>query len=196
MFCERCGQQFLPQESFCARCRVAPTRYWLQLFGLATLAIAIASNCFSTLSLTPRLAAERQSWLFHVWIRFNEVAPSCGWVVAAVGLLVWSFLFRRGRRIEKPEWWARLLLLLLLLGGVATAPFPWRPAGPTPHIHALLQSHPGLGPALAWALVALAVGPLCLNSETRDSLLGHGRVLSAVSLGMLLLVMAIALAGW
>lgn len=195
MFCERCGQQFLPKESFCGRCRVVPTRYWLQLVGLAILATAIVSNCLSALSLIPRLAGGQQSWPFHYWVRLNDVMSSYGWVLAAVAVLAWSFLMRRGYRVQTREWSARLLLLLLLLAGFAAAPLPWRPAGPTPHVHAVLHSHPGLGPGLAWGLIALVVVPLCLDGETRDSLLGHGRVLSVVSLGMLLLVVAITLAG-
>ncbi|MFY9529981.1 MAG: hypothetical protein WBC04_24740 [Candidatus Acidiferrales bacterium] len=174
---------------------MVPTRYWLQLVGLVILAIAIVSNCLSALSLIPRLTGGQQSWPFHYWLRFNDVMSSYGWVGAAVGVLVWSFLIRRGYRVQKREWSARLLLLLLLLAGFAAAPLPWRPAGPTPHVHAVLQSHPGLGPGLAWGLIALVVIPLCLDAETRDSLLGHGRILSVVSLGMLLLVVAITLAG-
>jgi hypothetical protein len=36
---------------------------------------------------------------------------------------------------------------------------------------------------------------LCVNGETRDSLLGHGKVLSLVSLGILLLLLTLTIAG-
>jgi hypothetical protein len=196
LFCERCGQRFLPKEAVCGRCRVAPTRHWLQLTGLATLAIAIGCNSFSALFLLPRLAAGRSVWPLRYWMQVNDAVSFYGWVVAAVTLLLWSFWARRGYSLQKGEWPARILLLLLLLAGVATMPLPWRPAGPTPHIHAVLHNHPGLGPGLAWGLIALALSAMCADSEVRDSLLGHGRALSVVSLAMLLSVVAIALAGW
>jgi divalent metal cation (Fe/Co/Zn/Cd) transporter len=37
---------------------------------------------------------------------------------------------------------------------------------------------------------------LCMNSESRDYLLGHGRALSLVSLGLLLLVLTMTVVGW
>ncbi len=37
---------------------------------------------------------------------------------------------------------------------------------------------------------------LSINGETRDSLLGHGRILSVVSLGLLLLLLALTFVGW
>jgi len=42
----------------------------------------------------------------------------------------------------------------------------------------------------------VVVGLLCINSETRDSLLGHGKILSLISLGFLLLILAMTIAGW
>jgi hypothetical protein len=42
-------------------------------------------------------------------------------------------------------------------------------------------------------MVALAAALLCINAQTRDSLLGHGRVLSAVSLVVLVMVLMLTL---
>jgi hypothetical protein len=46
---------------------------------------------------------------------------------------------------------------------------------------------------IPWVMIALAAALVCINSDTRDSLLGHGRVLSSVSLGLLLLVLTMTL---
>jgi hypothetical protein len=37
---------------------------------------------------------------------------------------------------------------------------------------------------------------VCIESESRDYLLGHGKMLSLVSLGMLLLVLSLTVVGW
>ena len=49
---------------------------------------------------------------------------------------------------------------------------------------------------LAWGVVLFVITLLCINAETRDSLLGHGKVLSVVSLCVLLLVLAMTIVGW
>jgi len=41
----------------------------------------------------------------------------------------------------------------------------------------------------AWGVVTVVTIVLCIDPESRDYLLGHGRVLSIVSTGMLLLVL-------
>lgn len=198
MFCERCGQQFLPHESVCTRCREAPTRQWLQLIGLAMLAITVVFNSFSAATLFPRLAASgAQSWQFHVWFQLDDLFSEYGWIAAAVAVLVWSFWGRRGYQLRKREWLARVLLILLLLvAGIGALPLPKKFLGRAAEIRSTLQNSPGLGPTLAWVPIVLVVGILCLNNETRDSLLGHGRVLSLVSLCLLCLMLALATMGW
>jgi hypothetical protein len=37
---------------------------------------------------------------------------------------------------------------------------------------------------------------LCMNAESRDYLLGHGKALSVVSLGLLLLVVTMTVVSW
>jgi divalent metal cation (Fe/Co/Zn/Cd) transporter len=37
---------------------------------------------------------------------------------------------------------------------------------------------------------------VCIEPESRDYLLGHGKMLSMISLGMLLLVFAMTVVGW
>jgi hypothetical protein len=196
LFCERCGQRFMPNESVCARCRLAPTRQWLQLAGLVTLTIAFLSNSFWALSLLPRLAAGPQHAQFRAWLRFDDAVSSYGWVFVALGLLVWSFWARRGLLVQKREWLARCSLVLLLVGGVVSTRLEWIPGNFATGIRIAIHDHPGLGTSLAWGLIVLVVVPLCLSSETRDSLLGHGRILSLVSFGVLLSIMALTLSGW
>jgi hypothetical protein len=51
----------------------------------------------------------------------------------------------------------------------------------------------GLSWLLPWGMVALAAALLCVSPETRDALLGHGRVLGGVSLGVLVIVLMLLL---
>jgi len=52
------------------------------------------------------------------------------------------------------------------------------------------------GWVLAWGVVLVVVVLLCVDAESRDYLLGHGKVLSIVSLSMLLVVLAMTMASW
>lgn len=194
MFCERCGQSFLPNESVCARCHSAPTRQWLQLVGLASLAIAFLSN--AALSFLPHPGAHPASRVLSAWLRLNDKIFLYGWIVAAVALLVWSFLIRRGGNVKIREWWARSLMILLLTAGIVSLRQRPLPGTIATLARAAIDNHPGLGSLLAWGTIVLVLGPLCMNSEVRDSLLGQGRILSLVGLGMLLAVLSMALVGW
>lgn len=199
MFCERCGLQFLPKQSVCTRCGVVPTRQWLQLVGLITLAVAFASNSVVTLSLLPGLAGGRQPRLFHIWLRLSDALSSYGWVAVVLALLVWSFWLRRGYELQKKEWAVRLLLVLVFLVGIGAALLPGIPVAQGASILSIghfVRGNPGLPSTLAWGALVLIVAILCLNQETRDSLLGHGRTLSLVGLGLLLLELAMMTLGW
>jgi hypothetical protein len=63
-------------------------------------------------------------------------------------------------------------------------------------VKSLLEAYPALAPTLAWMVVVLVVGILCLNAETRDALLGSGKVLSLTALGMLFLVLMVIWLAW
>ncbi len=197
MFCERCGLQFLPQQSVCSRCGLAPTQHWLQLMGLVTLAVTMACNALVAMLLLPRLVAGQQApALFRAWLWFSDKFSSYGWVAFAVALLVWSFWLRRGQKLQKKEWVARLLLLLLLFGGFAALLLRWVPARAVTVIRAAINAHPGSASTLSWGVIVSVVGLLCQNVETRDSLLGDGKVLSLVSVGLLLLLLTMILLAW
>jgi hypothetical protein len=49
---------------------------------------------------------------------------------------------------------------------------------------------------LAWGVVLVVSILLCIDAESRDYLLGHGRILSVVSTAMLLLVLTMTVLGW
>ena len=49
---------------------------------------------------------------------------------------------------------------------------------------------------LAWGVVLLVTILLCIDPESRDYLLGHGRILSIVSTGMLILILGLTIVGW
>ncbi len=60
----------------------------------------------------------------------------------------------------------------------------------------VVNKYPGQLSSLAWGVVVVVIALLCSNSETRDSLLGHGKALSLVSLGVLLLLLTMTIVGW
>jgi divalent metal cation (Fe/Co/Zn/Cd) transporter len=60
----------------------------------------------------------------------------------------------------------------------------------------MISRYPGVPALLAWGVVVLVAVLVCIESESRDYLLGHGKMLSLVSLGMLLLVLTMTVVGW
>jgi divalent metal cation (Fe/Co/Zn/Cd) transporter len=60
----------------------------------------------------------------------------------------------------------------------------------------MIGKYPGVPSLLAWGVVLVVAVLLCMNAESRDYLLGHGRALSVVSLGLLLLVLTMTVVGW
>lgn len=185
----------MPHESVCTRCRVAPTRHLLQLLGLVILSVAIAWNSLLALFFLPRFAAGHHSRVFHAWVRLSDVASSYGWVAVALTLLAWSFWVRRGYQLQIREWAARVLLILLLLAGISAGPAGLIPAAVALWNRVPLSQYPGMGPVAAWTMIVLVTGILSGNSETRDSLLGHGRALGLVSLASLLFELALTTFG-
>jgi len=49
---------------------------------------------------------------------------------------------------------------------------------------------------LAWGVVLVVLVLLCADAESRDYLLGHGKVLSLISVGLLLVVLTMTMLGW
>jgi hypothetical protein len=199
MFCERCGLNFLPKQSVCTRCGAAASRHWLQLVGLLSLMLAFAANSLLGWFLLPRLVGgAHPHGIFRAWLWVDDKVARYGWVPLALALLTWDFLVLRGSRRPKVRGWVtRKLLTFSLIAGVTPFIPSWLPAGqPSQNFFTLIHSHPGLPLALAWAVVLVVVSLVCFEAETRDSLLGQGKVLSLVGVGTLFLLLAMTIVGW
>jgi len=180
--------------------------------SLVTLVIAAACNSLVGLLLLPRLAAGHSNRLavnhlglaVRAWLWTDLKAAVYGWIPLAVGLLAWDYFVRQESRAvisqKIKSWLVRAVLILAIATGAAPLVPSWlRPPaalamtrGKIPHLP-MLPAVPGLTWLFPWALVSLAAALLCINAETRDSLLGHGRVLSAVSLMVLVGVLMLTL---
>ena len=212
MFCENCGLQFLPVQSVCTRCGVSSTRHWFQLMSLLTVGIAAACNSVMAFLVLPRLEAghphrftvSHESFAIRAWLWTDLKAAVYGWIPLALGLLAWDYFVRQegspviSERIK--GWLVRGLLILAWVPGVAPLVPHWlRPpaalAAATDKIPRVpaLAAVSGLAWLLPWTMVGLAAVLLCINAQTRDSLLGHGRVLSAVSVAILATVLMLTL---
>ena len=212
MFCENCGLQFLPMQSVCTRCRVTSTRHWFQLMSLVTLGVAATCNSLAACLVLPRLAAGHQhrfavsheGFAIRAWLWTDLKAALYGWIPLALGLLAWDYFVRQESDSVISEkikgWLIRGLLIFAFAPGLVPL-FPnWiRPPAAVlvttaklPHLP-VLTAVSGFTWLLPWGMVGLAAALLCINAQTRDSLLGHGRVLSAVSLVVLVMVLMLTL---
>jgi hypothetical protein len=203
VFCDRCGLKFEPKQPVCTECGAAPTRHWLQLMSLITLWVAVMCNSLVSCFLLPNLIyAHPSRRLFRAWLWLDDKSFLYGWLPVVLGLLLWDhFVWQRSRpKGSKPKikrWATRKLLSFVL--AAATAPLlPWwiPSLQPSDRFLLMIGRYPGLPSAMAWIAVIFVFALLCLNAQTRDSLLGHGRVLSLISLGVLLLVLTMTLVGW
>lgn len=189
---------FLPKQSVCTRCKRVPTRYWFQLMSLVIMLVAVVCNGIVVMFLLPQLALGPHSrFMFRVWWWFDHKVALYGWVPLAVGLLVWDYFVWKEARPKVKGWLTRKLLTLSLAAGVAPMIPWWIPAGQPPgEFLAMIGKYPGLPMLLAWGVVLVVFVLLCMDAESRDFLLGHGRTLSVVSTGMLLLVLVMTIIGW
>ena len=198
MFCDRCGLNFLPKQSVCTRCKNVPTRYWFQLMSMVTLLVAVACNALVAMLLLPRfVAAPHARFVFRAWLWVDEKAALYGWVPVAAALLAWDYLVWKEARPKVKGWFTRKLLTLSLAAGVAPMLPWWIPAGQPPgQFLSMIGRYPGVPVLLAWGVVLVVAVLLCIEAESRDYLLGHGRMLSVVSTSMLVLVLAMTVVGW
>jgi hypothetical protein len=198
VFCERCGLNFGPKESLCTRCHVVATRHWFQLMSLVTLVVAVVCNSLVGMLVLPRLAEGRHSrFLFRAWLWFDYKAALYGWVPFAIGLLAWDYFVWKAARSKVKGWFTRKLLTFSLAAGLAPMLPWWIPAGQPPgQFLSMIGKYPGVPSLLAWGVVLVVAVLLCINAESRDYLLGHGKALSVVSLGLLLLVLTMIVVSW
>ena len=198
MYCDRCGLNFLPKQSVCTRCKRVPTRYWFQFMSLVTIFAAVLCNSLLGVFLLPRLAtASHGKTLFRTWWWFDQKAAMYGWVPLAIGLLAWDYFIWKDARPKVKGWFTRKLLTFSLAAGVAPLLPWWIPAGQPPsQFFEMIGRHQGVPILLAWSVVLVVTILLCIDPESRDYLLGHGRTLSMVSTGVLLLVLTMTVVGW
>jgi hypothetical protein len=198
VFCERCGLNFLPKQSVCSRCNVVATRHWFQLMSLVTLLVAVLCNALVGILLLPRLIEGGQSrFVFRAWLWFDHKAALYGWAPISLALLAWDYLVWKAAKPKVKGWFTRKLLTFSLAAGLAPMLPWWIPAGqPSGEFLSMIGKYPGLPSLLAWGVVLVVVALLCINAESRDFLLGHGKALSMVSLGLLLLVLTMTIVGW
>ena len=198
MFCDRCGLNFLPKQSLCTRCNIVATRHWFQLMSLVTLMVAALCNALVGLLLLPRLTGGRHShFVFRAWLWFDNKAALYGWAPMVIALLAWDYLVWKAAKPKIKGWFTRKLLTFSLAAGLAPLLPWWIPAGQPPgEFLSMIGKYPGVPSLLAWGVVLVVAVLLCMNAESRDYLLGHGRALSVVSIGLLLLVLTLTVVGW
>jgi len=162
------------------------------------LLVAVAGNALVAWFVLPNhVNGAHAQFLFRTWIWLDTRFSMYGWIPLAAGLLAWDLFVWRVSRPKVKGWVTRKLLTFTLLAGIAPFIPWWVPAGQPPkNLLTVLNSHPGLPSLLSWGMVLAVTVLVCMNSETRDSLLGHGKVLSLVSVGALLLLLALTIAGW
>jgi hypothetical protein len=177
---------------------VAATRHWFQLMSLVTLLVAVLCNALIGLLLLPRLAAGGHSrFVFRAWLWFDHKAALYGWAPIALALLAWDFLVWKAAKPRVKGWFTRKLLTFSLAAGLAPMLPWWVPAGQPPgQFLEMIGKYPGVPSLLAWCVVLVVVVLLCINAESRDYLLGHGKALSVVSVGLLLLVLTMTVVSW
>ena len=180
-----------------------PTRQWFQLMSLATLLAAVAANSVVGWLVLPRLThAHRAGGFFRAWLWLDGKVAIYGWIPIIGGLFAWDyFVWRRaklkGTRPKIKRWVTKKLLTLVAAAAVTPLIPAWVPAGQVSNQFLdLIGKRSGLPATLAWATAGFVLILLCGHRQTRDSLLGHGKALSLISLGALVTVLAFTLIGW
>ena len=203
MYCENCGLQIFPEKQECTRCGAVPTQQFVQLSALAILLVTIIANTVAGWMLLPKVVASHpRAFLFRAWLWSDQEGAKYGWIPVAAALLTWEFFVWRKIRKKKiapriKSWFSRKVLTFVLAAGFAPILPWWLPAGqPNDRTLAFLGKYPGLPLAVSWSAILIVAVVLCLKAETRDLLLGRGRVLTGVSLGVLMIFLALTLLGW
>jgi len=180
--------------------------------SLVTLVVAAGCNCLVACFLLPRLIAAHAhpptamhaGLLVRGWLWTDLKASAYGWIPLALGLLAWDHFLRQESQAVMSEkikgWLIRVLLIVGFVTGVVPLVPRWlRPPAALLATHAklphlpMLSAVPELSWLLPWGLVGLAAALLCLSAETRDAILGRGRVLGAASVAVLVLVLMMTL---
>jgi len=161
--------------------------------------VAVLCNTILGLFLLPRLAmANHGRVLFRGWSWFNQQAAMIWLGAAGDRTLGLDYFVWKEARPKVKGWFTRKLLTFSLAAGIAPLLPWWIPAGQPPsQFFDMIGRHAG-GCQSCWhgAWCCFVTILLCIDPESRDYLLGHGRTLSIVSTGMLLLVLTMTVVGW
>jgi hypothetical protein len=185
-----------PNRAVCTRCGETPTLHWLQFVGILSLFLAVLCNSVLAWLLLPRLASGQQAHtLFRSWLWITEKGSLYGWVPVAGGLLAWDYFVWRKARGKVKGWFTRKVLTFVLVASITPILPWWIPAGPSQTFLSNINALPGLPSVLAWASVLIVIAWLCLNGETRNALLGQGKMLSLIGLSTLVLLLSLTILG-
>jgi len=171
--------------------------------GLLVLLLALLLNGLVAWFLLPRMAANHPGYrFFPAWAWMDRNISMYGWIPIAIALLVWDIVVWQKVKKAKPMpkikgWISRKMLTFVLAAGFAPILPWWIPAGqPSEKVMSTFATHPGLPALVSWGAILVACALLCANSETRDMLLGRGKTLSIISIGVLALVFSLTVFGW
>jgi len=204
MYCENCGLQIFPEKPHCTRCGHAPSQQFTQLFALCVLLLTIIGNSLAGWLLLPRLASSHPNHLlFRAWLWTDLKGAQYGWMPLAAALLLWEWMVWRKIRKKRQTmpkikgWVSRKVLSFVLAVGFAPMVPWWIPIGqPSDKTLAAMAAYPGLPCMVSWSAILIVAIVLCTKAETRDLVLGNGKVLSIVSAGCLTAFMTLTLVGW
>jgi len=190
--CEECGLR-MNGQSICPRCRVSPTRLWLQFVSLGTLGVLTAYNYIFVLNFLPTRVP--REYVARAWLNVSEFAWLYGWIVLGVYLPAWACYWRKkyGYGSETGVRVGIGFVVILLIGAVARPVFPRMGWTWAERLRTSLDSHPELGIVVGWAVVALALVSICCNCDSRDRLLGRGKGLALLTLAVLCIILALTL---
>ena len=166
---------------------------WLQLFSLGTLGVLTAYNYIFVLNFLATLAP--RGHVASVWLNVSEFTWHYGWIVLGVYVPAWAYYGRKkyGYSLEPGVWVGVGFVVILLIGTVARPMFLRMGWNWAERLGTSLNSHPALGIAVGWAVVALALISICCNCESRDRLLGKGKGLALSAFAVLCIILALSL---
>lgn len=190
--CEECGLR-MNGQAICSGCGASSTRLWLQFVSLGMLGVLTAYNYILLLNFLPTLAPREH--VASLWLHVSEFAWRYGWIVLGVYLPAWAYYGRKkyGYSLGTGVRVGIGFVVILLTGAIARPILPRMGWTWAERLRTSLDSHPGLGIAVGWAVVALAFVSVCCNCESRDRLLGKGKGLALLALAALCIILALSL---
>ena len=133
---------------------------------------------------------ELPEYVLVEWLRgLNIDVVNIAGALTYTALVVVAALLARGTARGR-----RGVLRMAVAVGIMLSP----QLGPGVSVLILQSDHVGttVPVLLAWAVVLVVLVLLCADAESRDYLLGHGKVLSVTSVGLLVLVLTMMMLGW